>query len=109
MLTMPCLDGEVILGVDTHRDVHAAVLVDRLGCLIASQTFPTTRSGAQGADRVGAAPRHRPPRGRGRHRQLRCRAHPRVATAQKPTSCRAPSMPGERLVPGVLEDPATTI
>lgn len=45
MLTMPCLDGEVILGVDTHRDAHAAVLVDRLGRLIASQTFPTTRRG----------------------------------------------------------------
>ena len=26
MLTISCLEGEVILGVDTHRDTHAAVL-----------------------------------------------------------------------------------
>ena len=31
MLTMSCLEGEVILGVDTHRDTHAVVLVDPLG------------------------------------------------------------------------------
>jgi transposase len=42
---MPCLPAEVILGVDTHRDVHAAAVVDRLGRFIASETFPTTRRG----------------------------------------------------------------
>lgn len=42
---MPCLPAEVILGVDTHRDVHAAALVDELGRLIASEIFPTTRRG----------------------------------------------------------------
>src|SRR2546430_15137981 len=42
---MPCLPTEVILGVDTHRDVHAAALVDELGRLVASETFPTTRRG----------------------------------------------------------------
>jgi transposase len=47
MLTISCLEGEVILGVDTHRDTHAAVLIDRLGRLVASQTFPTTRRGAR--------------------------------------------------------------
>jgi transposase len=45
MLTMPCLEGEVILGVDTHRDTHAVVLVDPLGRLVASKSFPTTRGG----------------------------------------------------------------
>ncbi len=42
---MPCLPAEVILGVDTHRDVHAAALVDELGRFVASETFPTTRRG----------------------------------------------------------------
>jgi transposase len=42
---MPCLPAEVILGVDTHRDLHAAALVDELGRLVASETFPTTRRG----------------------------------------------------------------
>lgn len=42
---MPCLPGEVILGVDTHRDTHAAALVDELGQFLAAETFPTTRRG----------------------------------------------------------------
>ena len=42
---MPCLPVEVILGVDTHRDTHAVVLVDLLGRLVATETFPTTRRG----------------------------------------------------------------
>ncbi len=45
MLTISCLEGEVILGVDTHRDTHAAVLVDPLGRLVAAETFATTRRG----------------------------------------------------------------
>jgi transposase len=45
MLTISCLPGEVILGVDTHRDTHAAVLVDPLGRLVASDSFATTRRG----------------------------------------------------------------
>src|SRR3954471_10925190 len=40
--TMPCLPVEVILGVDTHRDTHAVVLIDLLGRLVATATFPTT-------------------------------------------------------------------
>ncbi|MGA2010299.1 MAG: transposase, partial [Solirubrobacteraceae bacterium] len=42
---MPCLPAEVILGVDTHRDTHAAALVDTLGQFVAAQSFPTTRAG----------------------------------------------------------------
>jgi transposase len=42
---MPCLPVEVILGVDTHRDTHAVVLVDLVGRLVATDTFPTTRRG----------------------------------------------------------------
>ena len=43
--TMPCLPAEVILGVDTHRDIHAAVLIDLLGRFIEARAFPTTRRG----------------------------------------------------------------
>lgn len=31
MLTMPDLEVFVTLGVDTHKDVHVAVALDRLG------------------------------------------------------------------------------
>jgi transposase len=47
LLTIACLVDEVILGVDTHRDLHAAVVLDALGRLIASETFPATRRGAR--------------------------------------------------------------
>src|SRR4051812_15555322 len=45
MLTIACLPGEGILGVDAHRDTHAAVLVDPLGRVVAAETFATTRRG----------------------------------------------------------------
>lgn len=45
MSTIACLPVEVILGVDTHRDTHAAALVDHLGRLVAVKAFPTTRRG----------------------------------------------------------------
>jgi len=45
LLTMSCLDGEVILGVDTHLKSHAAALVDPLGRLVASASFPSTARG----------------------------------------------------------------
>lgn len=47
LTTMPCLEGEVILGVDTHRDTHAAALIDSVGQFIAAETFP--RAGAVSA------------------------------------------------------------
>ena len=47
MLTIACLQGEVILGVDTHRDTHAAVLVDPLGRVLAAEVFATTRRGVR--------------------------------------------------------------
>src|SRR3954468_4685638 len=47
MLTIACLQGEVILGVDTHRDTHAAVLVDPLGRVVAADVFATTRRGVR--------------------------------------------------------------
>ncbi|MFZ0119078.1 MAG: transposase [Pseudonocardiaceae bacterium] len=36
---------EVVLGVDTHKDVHVAAVVTVLGALLASTTFPTTATG----------------------------------------------------------------
>jgi transposase len=45
--TIACLPAEVILGVDTHRDTHAAALVDPLGRFLAAETFPATRRGAR--------------------------------------------------------------
>ena len=50
-----------MLGVDTHRDTHAAVLVDLLGRLVAGETFPTTRRGMRAlirwAQRLGTVRR----------------------------------------------------
>lgn len=39
-----CAD-EVVLGVDTHKDVHVAAVITMLGALLASATFPTTAVG----------------------------------------------------------------
>jgi transposase len=36
---------EVILGVDTHKDVHVAAVIDTLGAELADATFPTTAAG----------------------------------------------------------------
>ncbi len=36
---------EVILGVDTHLDVHVAVLIDAVGRVVAKHTVPTTAIG----------------------------------------------------------------
>jgi len=37
--------GEVILGVDTHKDLHAAAVISPLGVLLSSETFPATEAG----------------------------------------------------------------
>jgi len=36
---------EVILGVDTHKDVHVAAVLTALGVLLATSSFPTTAKG----------------------------------------------------------------
>ena len=38
-------DLDVILGVDTHKDIHVAVVLTALGGVLAGREFPTTRSG----------------------------------------------------------------
>jgi transposase len=39
--------GEVILGVDTHKDRHVAAVIGALGAVAASRSFPTTMAGYQ--------------------------------------------------------------
>lgn len=36
---------EVVVGEDTYKDVHVAVVLTGLGVLLASTTFPTTAAG----------------------------------------------------------------
>jgi len=45
MPTMPDHTVEIILGVDTHEDEHVAALVDELGRLHATRSFPATARG----------------------------------------------------------------
>ena len=45
MPTMPHSAGEVILGVDTHELEHVAALVDQLGRLLATRSFPASGRG----------------------------------------------------------------
>lgn len=39
------LPDEVVLGVDTHRDVHVAAVVTAVGGLVATKSFPATAAG----------------------------------------------------------------
>ncbi|PZG95463.1 IS110 family transposase [Streptomyces sp. NTH33] len=41
----PTLPAEVVLGVDTHKDVHVAAVVSVLGALLDTQAFPATAAG----------------------------------------------------------------
>ena len=45
MTTIAHHDTVVIGGVDTHKDVHVGALLDNLGRLLATESFPTTRHG----------------------------------------------------------------
>lgn len=49
MSSMPHPDpsdpAEVVLGVDTHKDVHVAAVLSALGVLLATSSFPTTAKG----------------------------------------------------------------
>ncbi|MPY36935.1 IS110 family transposase [Streptomyces adustus] len=38
-------DGEVILGVDTHKDTHVAAVLTPLGAILATDAFPATSAG----------------------------------------------------------------
>lgn len=45
MTKMPQSDEFVIVGVDTHADTHAAVILSRLGQVLGAKLFPATRAG----------------------------------------------------------------
>lgn len=45
MTSMSCLQGSVFGGVDTHKDLHMAALVDETGTVIGTHAFSTTRAG----------------------------------------------------------------
>ncbi len=36
---------EVVLGVDTHKEVHVAAVITVLGVLVSSRSFPATAAG----------------------------------------------------------------
>ena len=44
-------EARVIVGVDTHRDEHVAVAIDRLGARLGEHRLPTTLKGYEGLDR----------------------------------------------------------
>jgi transposase len=43
--SVTCLQGQVFGGVDTHKDLHMAALVDETGAVIGTHAFSTTRAG----------------------------------------------------------------
>ena len=45
MSTVPHDERLVILGVDTHADIHVAVALDQLGGMLGAIEIPTTRAG----------------------------------------------------------------
>ncbi|CAN5806090.1 IS110 family transposase [soil metagenome] len=45
MNTLPERDGDIIVGVDTHADVHVAAALDAVGRLLATTSVPTTLAG----------------------------------------------------------------
>ena len=42
---MPCVDAKVIGGIDTHKDLHFAAVVDVSGTVLGERAFATTRQG----------------------------------------------------------------
>ena len=55
----PALAEDVILGVDTHKDIHVAAVITTLGASLAHQEFPTTAVGClprQGVDHLRGGP-----------------------------------------------------
>ena len=45
MSSMPCLQGPVFGGIDTHKDLHMAAVVDESGAVVGTHAFSTTRAG----------------------------------------------------------------
>jgi transposase len=45
VLSMPCVEEKVIGGIDTHKDLHFAAVVDVAGRVLGQRAFATTRQG----------------------------------------------------------------
>jgi transposase len=45
VLSMPCVDEKVIGGIDTHKDLHFAAVVNVVGDVLGERAFATTRQG----------------------------------------------------------------
>ncbi|GGS02700.1 hypothetical protein GCM10010269_46980 [Streptomyces humidus] len=43
--TDPPVPGEVVLGVDTHGEVHVAAVISPLGKVLGTESFPATAAG----------------------------------------------------------------
>jgi transposase len=71
---------QIVVGVDTHADVHVAAVVTTLGAQLATATFPTTTAGYR--QLLAWAPQFRRPGPRrgGGHRLLRRRFEPLPAS-----------------------------
>ena len=39
------IEGQVVVGVDTHKEIHVAAAVDWRGTLVDEKSFATTRQG----------------------------------------------------------------
>lgn len=54
MTTMTDSPGGVIVGVDTHKDVHVAAVLDTRGGLVETGSFPATQTGYETLERWAA-------------------------------------------------------
>jgi len=46
---------KVIVGVDTHKEEHVAVVIDKLGARIGQRNLPNTNTGYVGLERWGSS------------------------------------------------------
>jgi transposase len=44
-------DGEIVLGVDTYKDIHVAAIVDEVGRLLCTSEFASSERGSEGCSR----------------------------------------------------------
>jgi hypothetical protein len=44
-MTQPDQPSQVTGGIDTHKDIHVAAVIDRVGRVVAVESFPATRPG----------------------------------------------------------------
>ena len=90
----PRTTEEIILGVDTHKDIHVAAVVTTLGAQLADATFPTTAAGYRQLLAWARGFGVLAPRRGGGHRLLRRRADPLPAPQRRHRDRGQPPRPG---------------